>query len=166
MRIDGIGDDSSMATHDASERFGEPWFITTTAIRRGGSYELARPGRPDQRVVVNEGERRRMMVGILLELPTDAPLRGRSPTSMDALAVWGALTQSLQPRNLQAQLLTDEYGVHAVLVSRHLSGDEGTFDLRTHIADISAVIDDLAVSIRSSCQELVQRITERAASVA
>lgn len=124
-------------------------------------HEFERPGCPDQRGVVLGDERRGITVGIRLELPEGASLRNASPTSMEALALLGALSRSLQARGLQAQLLTGQQGLEAVLVSRHLCGGGGRPDLRQHIADIAEVIEGISPSIHARGEELVERILDR-----
>jgi hypothetical protein len=154
-----------MTTHDAPDSYDESGlsFTTTETMGQARIREFERPGCAGQRGVVLEDERRGTTVGVRLDLTPNAPLRDVSPTSMDALAFLGALTRVLQSRNLQAQLIGGEHGLEAVLVSRHICGSDQRPDLRTHVAEISEVIEGIESSLHGRGQELIDSILNRTA---
>lgn len=154
-----------MTSHDESERYPEAElaFTAPEAIGRARIREFERPGCPGQRGMVFEDERGATTVGIRLDLPRESSLRDASPTSIEALSVLGALTRSLQSRNLQAQLIGGERGLEALLVSRHICAGEERPDLRTLVAEISEVLEGIATALEARGQELVDRILDRTA---
>lgn len=158
----------SMTTHDwsnqdAPEMMKEAGLSlkATESTDRGRIHEFERLGCPDQRGVVLDDERYGITVGIRLELPEGAPMRNASPMSMEALAFLGALSRSLQARGLQAQLITGQQGLEAVLVSRHICGGGDRPNFRQHVAEISEVIEGISPSLHARGQELVERILDR-----
>jgi hypothetical protein len=134
----------------------------STDTQGGLLHELEPSHCGGRRALVFDRKEKGITVAVRVEIPEASPLRNLSTTSPEVLQLLGALTQSLQGRDAEARLISDDRGVDAIMVSNRLC--ERSIDaamLSKHLNQVQDVIKEIEPALSLSGQTLIENIIER-----
>jgi len=136
--------------------------LTKTDTQGGLLHELEPSHCGGKRGLVFERQEKDTIVAVRVEIPETNSVRNSPLNSAEALQLLGALTQSLQSRDAEVKLISDDRGVAAILVSNRLCERQiNAALLSKRLNQVQELVKEIEPALSSNGQTLIDNIMNR-----